>query len=99
MARPKPLADVLSELMARRGYSRVRGRQAYGEAWQRAVGEVMARFSRVGELRRGTLDVLVSHSAMLQELTFKKTSILAQLNELLPDAKIRDLRCRVGPVE
>ena len=35
---------------------------------------------------------------MMQELTFQKQHILAELGRTLPDAKIRDLRFRVGTI-
>lgn len=86
-------------MMARRGYARERSTQELGDAWAAAVGELMAQHSRVGSLRQGRLEVTVTHSAVVQELTFQKTAILAQLHERLPREYIADLRFRVGPTE
>ncbi|MEZ6069216.1 MAG: DUF721 domain-containing protein [Pirellulales bacterium] len=97
--RPKAIADVLGELMARRGYGRVQAHDALAEAWARAVGSDVAGSTRVGAFRRGTLEVVVAHSTLVQELAFQKVAILKQLGKLLPEHAISDLRFRVGVVE
>lgn len=99
MADARRLADVLSELHARRGYSRFKESESLGEAWEAAVGKRLACVTRVGTVRRGVLDVTAADSASAQELQFQKVPILAKLGESLPDQKIRDLRCKVGPVK
>jgi len=96
---PQAIGNVLSELMARRGFARVQSAAAYESAWRRAAGPVLAAYSRVGLLRRGTLEVVVAHSALVQELGFQKQSLLRALSELLPDEGITDLRFRVGNIQ
>lgn len=95
---PRPIGDILSELMARKGFARVRGEDAYREAWQEAVGQAVGQYTRTGKLRRGLLEIFVANSMLIQELTFQKVGLLKSLNEKLPDEKIRDLRFKVGPV-
>jgi predicted nucleic acid-binding Zn ribbon protein len=97
--RPQKVSDVLADLMAQRGYARDRSSVDLSEAWQDAAGELIARHSRVGLVRHGRLEVTVAHSALVQELTFQKAAILAQLRERLPQENIADLRFRVGPTE
>ena len=61
---PKPLGDLLSNLFAERGYGRL---QAVGElevAWTSAVGEVGARQTQLGGVRRGVLNVTVAHPSL-----------------------------------
>jgi predicted nucleic acid-binding Zn ribbon protein len=97
--RPRKIADVLAEMMARRGYAREQSSHELATAWQEAAGDLLARHSRVGLLRQGRLEVTVTHSALVQELTFQKAAILAQLRAALPREHIADLRFRVGPTE
>jgi hypothetical protein len=97
--RPKRIADVLSEVMARRGYARVEASDRLERAWCAAAGELAAQHTRVGAVRRGVLEVVVGHSALVQEITFQKSSILSQLARLAPDERIADLRLRVGPIQ
>ncbi len=96
---PEPISNILAELMARRGFARVQGGAALAAAWKEAAGELAAQYTRAGQIRRGKLEVTVAHSAMVQELTFQKSALLAELARLLPDEKITDLRFRVGTVE
>ncbi|MCC6124732.1 MAG: DUF721 domain-containing protein [Pirellulales bacterium] len=96
---PQPIGDILSSLMARKGFARVRSSEALEAAWSDAAGPLMAKYTRVGEIRRNTLEVLVSNSTLLQELGFQKQDLLNSLVQLLPDEKIENLRFRLGNVE
>ena len=97
MARgPQAIGDVLSELMAKRGFARVQSSEMYAEAWREAAGPLVAAYTRVGQLRRGTLEVVVANSTLMQELGFQKQTILKKLASLLPDQGIEGLRFRVG---
>ncbi len=96
---PKPIGNILAQLMARRGYARVESAGLSAEAWRQAAGEQLAALSRPGQVRRGVLEVLVTSSTLVQELGFQKQQLLKRLHELLPDEKIGDLRFRVGPIE
>ncbi|MCA9163541.1 MAG: DUF721 domain-containing protein [Pirellulaceae bacterium] len=95
---PKKAADVVSGLLARRGYARVQSAGASLQAWQAAAG-ALAKKSRPGNVKRGVLEVIVANSIVLQELTFQKKRIVQRLAELLPDEKIRDVRFRVGAID
>jgi predicted nucleic acid-binding Zn ribbon protein len=99
MADARKLADVLSELHARRGYARVNESQSLTEAWNEAVGGRLALKTRVGLVRRGVLEVTAADSASAQELQFQKEPILTKLTAALPEQKLRDLRCRIGPIK
>jgi predicted nucleic acid-binding Zn ribbon protein len=99
MPGPERIADILTQLMSRRGFARVQGAEAYQSAWKEAAGAVGAQYSRVGQLKRGTLEVVVANSAMIQEFGFQKAAILATLNRLLPDHNIKDLRFRQGAIQ
>jgi predicted nucleic acid-binding Zn ribbon protein len=93
---PRRIADILSGLMARKGYARVLAASELETVWSAAVGEPLAKHSRPGAVKGGVLDVLVQSSAMVQELTFQKRRLLARLKEELPQQKITELRFRVG---
>jgi predicted nucleic acid-binding Zn ribbon protein len=95
----KKMADVLAELLSRRGYARVQATANYAEAWREAAGEMLARYTRAGTVRRGVLEVIVANSTLVQEITFQKQDILTRLAGLVPDEPINNLRLRVGPIE
>jgi predicted nucleic acid-binding Zn ribbon protein len=96
---PQPIADVLAQLMARRGYARESAAASCEAAWRAAAGTAIAKMTRPGNVRRGVLEVFVANSTLLQELGFQKIQILTRLKESHADDSIRDLRFRIGPVE
>jgi hypothetical protein len=99
MPGPERIADILVQLMARRGFARVQGAEACQAAWNEAAGPLGAQYGRVGPLKRGTLEIVVTNSALIQEFGFQKSSIINTLNRLLPDHQIKDLRFRLGAIQ
>src|SRR5262245_18423805 len=99
MARRKPIADVLSDLMARRGYGRVQSAGMLSESWRQAADEQLGAPTRPGWVRRGGLALSVCNSTLGQEMSFQKTALIKKLGELVPDVNIRDLRFKVGPID
>ncbi len=95
--RPKRIDNVIAQVVQRRGYAQVRAASDREAAWAEAVGE-FASATRLGTLRRGTLEIQVESSLLMQELTFRKEELIAKLQTALPDAGIRQLRFRVGQV-
>lgn len=98
MAAPQKLADILAQVTARRGFARVRSQNDLDQAWRDVAGD-LAKRSRVGGMRRGVLEITVSHSTLVQEMSFHKARLLTGLAERLPEQEISDLRFRVGVVE
>ena len=92
----KKIGEVVAQLLAKRGYARVQAVAAFDQAWREAVGERFAAQTRCGHVRRGVLEVFAANSAIVQELTFTKTSLLQRLTSLAPDQKIKDLKFKVG---
>jgi predicted nucleic acid-binding Zn ribbon protein len=97
--RPKKIGDVMARLITLRGYGRLQANADLAAAWAAAAGDPLARASRAGQIRRGKLEVTVSNSTSMQELSFQKQRILAELTRRLPDARIRDVRFRVGAID
>ncbi|MCA1684995.1 MAG: DUF721 domain-containing protein [Planctomycetia bacterium] len=97
---PKPLSEILGELFASRGFGRLQALKELEDAWNGAVGEPGCRQTKLGEVRRGVLNVTVAHPALLEELSaFRKPSLLAALRQNAPGTVVHDLRFRVGPVD
>ncbi len=94
----KRMGDVVSQLLARRGYAQETTSADIAAAWREAVGEATATYTRIGAVRRGVLDVVVANSAVSQELTFRKAQLIVQLAKRLPEHKIKNIRFRTGSV-
>ncbi len=97
---PRPLSEILGELFTARGYGRLRALSELEEVWNTAVGEPHCHQTRVGEVRRGILNVTVAHPTLLEELAaFRKPALLQALRAGAPGTTIHDIRFRVGPIE
>jgi predicted nucleic acid-binding Zn ribbon protein len=96
---PRPLSEILGDLFTVRGYGRLLARQELEDAWNVAVGEPCCRQTRLGEVRRGVLNVTVAHSTLLEELAaFHKPALLEAVRAGAPATTIHDIRFRVGSV-
>ena len=96
---PRPLSEILGDLFTVRGYGRLLARQELEDAWNTAVGEPFSRQTRLGEVRRGVLNVTVAHSTLLEELAaFRKPALLDAVRAGAPATTVHDIRFRVGPV-
>ena len=102
---PKRLGNVVAQLVQRRGYAAIRAAGARDDAWLAVVSEVMegnsdawASSTRVAGLRRGTLEIQVANSLLMQELTFQKQMLIQRIQEKLPDEKIKQIKFTIGRV-
>lgn len=97
---PKALGDVLGELFALRGYARLRAAGDLQAVWDAALGESAQGRTRLGEVRRGVLTVIVDHPALLEELSaFRKAELLEAVRASSGGSTIHDLRFRIGAVD
>ncbi len=93
---PQSVGRIVARLMARTGYAREQASESLVAAWAAAVPERLAGHSRPGLIRRGVLDVFVTHSAIVQEMAFHKEVVLRSLQASMPSAGITDIRCRMA---
>lgn len=95
---PQPIRELVAEIITRRGIGRTRSLGVRDAAWREALGEALAKQTRPGAVRRGTLEVFVANSTLLQELTFQKTEIVTRLTRHAPELAVQNLKFRVGPI-
>ena len=96
---PVRIADVMSRLLARKGYAQLQQGLQWEEAWTEAAGAALSKNSRVGKTNRGILEIIARNSAVLQELTFQKRRLLKKLQAAAGENNLRDLRFRVGEID
>ena len=96
---PPHVADIMSRLLTKRGYANIQQKSSLESVWQAAAGEVLAKHTRPGKISRGTWEITVRNSSLLQELSFQQTQILRAVQQAVPDQKIQKLKFKVGPVE
>jgi predicted nucleic acid-binding Zn ribbon protein len=95
---PKRISNVLAQLVNRRGYAQIRAAGEREEAWEAVAGEQLAAVTQLSVLRRGVFEVIVANSLLIQELTFRKEELLRALQQILPDAGIKQLKFKVGNI-
>jgi predicted nucleic acid-binding Zn ribbon protein len=93
---PKRIGSLISQLMARRGYAQVFAAEGLQAALEDEVGPAIASAVKVGNIKRGVLSIYVTDSVTMQELTFRKRSLLKKLQEAQPDRVITDLRFHIS---
>ncbi len=96
--RPKRTAEILSHLMARKGYVQTETANELQTTWAEIVGPKWKTKTKVGTVRRGVLEIMVSSSAVNQHLGFNKKKYLSELQKRLPKNNFKDIRFRVGNV-
>ena len=87
---------MLSQLFAMRGYGRVQGDRQLGQIWREVAGPTLAAGTKPLALRNGVLNIAVSNSALLAELSsYHKPLLLAELQARHPEFKLRDLKFKL----
>jgi hypothetical protein len=94
---PKKLGDLLGALVARYGLGKLTARQELERAWTTVADEPTRLATRVGAIRRGTLEILVTDSVLLQELeSFRKQELLDAMKPLVKATPLTGLKFRRG---
>ncbi|MEM7782325.1 MAG: DciA family protein [Planctomycetota bacterium] len=94
--RPKSTKDVLSRLMARKGYSQTETQNELELVWSDLIGQKWNSKSKATVIRNGVLEVVVVNSVVHQQLEFQKKKLLIQIQQRLSKNNIKDIRYRVG---
>ena len=96
---PERLSEVLSRLFTSRGWGQRQDRLRLEAAWREALGGKSVERTAVGALRRGVLEIIVADAVLFQELAgFEKRRLLQNLQERLGQARVNDIRFRLGNV-
>lgn len=97
LVRPaKKMGDVISQLLVKRGYANVQQANTLDALWNAAVGQRFASQTKACQVKRGVLEVMVSNSAVMQELVFVKAKLIKTLTTTAAEHQIKDIRFRVG---
>ena len=96
---PLPISVALSELIALRGFARVRSENELDVAWKEIAGPELSAHTRPQPVSRGTLTVLVDNPPLLNELaTFGGAELLQKLKKKIPHLNIKKLKFKLGGI-
>ncbi len=94
---PLPLSVALSELIAIRGFARVRSDNELEAAWKQVAGDDNATKTRPISISRGTLTISVENAPLLSELaSFQSAELLQKLKQQFPHLKIKTLKFKLS---
>ena len=94
---PLPLSFALNELIAIRGFARVRSDNELEAAWKSVAGPDLAVHTRPQRVTRGTLTVFVANAPLLNELaSFQGPELLQRFKQHFPHLKIRTLKFKLS---
>lgn len=93
---PQPLSVALAELIALRGFARVRSDDEMRKAWKVVAGEELAAQTRPLQLTRGVLSIAVSSAPLLSELVaFQSADLLKRMKQQAPHLNVKNLKFRL----
>ncbi|WP_146525347.1 DUF721 domain-containing protein [Novipirellula artificiosorum] len=93
--RVRRLGSLVNQLISRRGYAQVAVVNEIEATIVASIEESIRSSVRVGNIRRGVLDIYATDSVTLQELNFQKRSILKKIVKQHPQSKVTDLKFRI----
>jgi predicted nucleic acid-binding Zn ribbon protein len=92
----KNIGELLKQYMRERGWSAEDPYARIFLDWKGIVGDSLGLHSRAIEIEGGILTVEVDHPGWMQTFLMRKTTVLAALRQTAPEARIRDLKLRLG---
>ena len=94
---PLPLSVALSELIAIRGFARVRSDRELEMAWKQVAGAELSTQTRPQRVSRGTLTIAVENAPLLNELaSFQGPELLQRIKQNYPHLKIQSLKFKLS---
>ena len=93
---PVRVGNIIADLLSRKGLGRPQATIQLEQVWVEVVGDAVARMTHCGKIQRQQLHVIVTNSALMQDLTFRKQEILTTLNSKNSGPLIKDIRFRIG---
>lgn len=96
--KPKKAQLLINNIIARRGIAAEKSNQKLQNVWDSVVGMDVANQTKVASVRRGTLEVIVANSSLMQLLSFSKHEYKEEINQQMQNEEIKDLRFRIGRI-
>ncbi|MBQ6726844.1 MAG: DUF721 domain-containing protein [Bacteroidales bacterium] len=85
------LQDLLKTIYEQNEMTDIVYRKAAIDAYNEVVGEMIAQLSRNFKLKKDVLQVQLSSAALRQEMSYRKDSLLAKINEKMTEFKLKDI--------
>lgn len=96
--RPKQISSLVNRVLTKYGVASQRAAEQLQSQWASIVGPTLAECTRLGNVQRQNLLVVVENNLVAQELHMRKREILAQLKKDPSLANLKDLRFQIGSI-
>ncbi|WP_160168251.1 DUF721 domain-containing protein [Novipirellula maiorica] len=93
--RVRKIGSLVNQLISRRGYAQVAVVNEIQDVVISLIDEQIRTSVRIGNLKRGVLEIYASDSVTLQELNFQKRTILKKLQKAHPQSNVTGLKFRI----
>jgi hypothetical protein len=92
---PERIGRILTRIMARHGFQREISQEQIEKVFAETLGQTLSAQIRFGSIRRGALEIFVTHPVLKSELSFRQTDLLNALKNTFPDKKIKSIKITI----
>ncbi|MFA5389018.1 MAG: DUF721 domain-containing protein [Candidatus Omnitrophota bacterium] len=96
--KPEDIGEILGQVIKKLDTKTHGAREEVVRAWQAAIEPEAASHTKPVAFKKNILTIEVDSSAWLYVLSLKKKNILAAMKKRAGDAKIEDVRFRIGEI-
>jgi predicted nucleic acid-binding Zn ribbon protein len=96
--KPEDIGDILRQVIKTIDTKTHGAREEIVDAWHKAVEPGAASHTRPVAIKKDVLTIEVDSSAWLYVLSLKKKNILEAMKKNLDNAKIEDIKFRIGEI-
>ncbi|MDR1493817.1 MAG: DUF721 domain-containing protein [Planctomycetaceae bacterium] len=92
---PERIGKILTRIMARYGFQQEISQEQLEKIFTETLGQTFTSQICFGSIRRGALEIFVTHPVLKSELSFRQTELLNALNRSLADKKIKRIKITI----
>jgi len=92
--KPKPIKDVLSDLLRGDGFKEINETINISTAWTNVVGKTIAKNTEIKSIKNGKITIKTANPIWRNELIFQKEGLLNKLKEKEPELNIKEIEFR-----
>jgi predicted nucleic acid-binding Zn ribbon protein len=93
-----PIGKVIQHILKDRGLVSSTALVRVWDIWESTVGEMIAANTVPAAFKGNLLIVHATSSSWIQQLRFLKQDIISQLNSVLGENLVQDIKFKIGPI-
>jgi len=92
--KPKPIKDVLSDLLKGNNFKEINDSINISTAWIKIVGKTIAQNTKIKSINKGKITIETANPIWRNELFFQKEDLLNRLKKEEPELNIKEIEFR-----